>query len=40
MQVPRLKKITLNMGVGEAKHNSKALDEAVEQLAMIAGQRP
>ena len=40
MAVPRLTKITLNMGVGEAKQNSKALDEAVEQLAIIAGQRP
>jgi large subunit ribosomal protein L5 len=40
MQLPRLGKITLNMGVGEAKQNSKALDEAVEQLAIIAGQRP
>jgi large subunit ribosomal protein L5 len=40
MQLPRLSKITLNMGVGEAKTNSKALDEAVEQLAIIAGQRP
>ena len=40
MQHPRLEKITLNMGVGEAKTNSKALDEAVEQLAIIAGQRP
>ena len=40
MQVPRLEKITLSMGVGEAKQNSKALDEAVEQLATIAGQRP
>jgi large subunit ribosomal protein L5 len=40
MQLPRLSKITLNMGVGEAKQNSKALDEAVEQLAIIAGQRP
>ena len=40
MQMPRLSKITLNMGVGEAKQNSKALDEAVEQLAIIAGQRP
>ena len=40
MQDPRLEKITLNMGVGEAKTNTKALDEAVEQLAMIAGQRP
>jgi len=40
MQHPRLEKITLSMGVGEAKTNSKALDEAVEQLAVIAGQRP
>ncbi|MGD9572459.1 MAG: 50S ribosomal protein L5 [Thermoleophilia bacterium] len=40
MQHPRLTKITLSMGVGEAKQNSKALDEAVEQLAAIAGQRP
>jgi len=40
MELPRLSKITLNMGVGEAKQNSKALDEAVEQLAIIAGQRP
>ncbi len=40
MAVPRLQKITLNMGVGEAKVNSKALDDAVEQLAIIAGQRP
>jgi large subunit ribosomal protein L5 len=40
MQVPRIQKITLNMGVGEAKTNSKALDEAVEQLATISGQRP
>jgi large subunit ribosomal protein L5 len=40
MAVPRLLKITLNMGVGEAKVNSKALDDAVEQLAIISGQRP
>ena len=40
MAVPRLSKITLNMGVGDAKTNSKALDDAVEQLATIAGQRP
>jgi large subunit ribosomal protein L5 len=40
MQVPRLSKITLNMGVGEAKQNAKALDEAVEQLAIITGQKP
>ena len=40
MQLPRLSKITLNMGVGDAKTNSKALDAAVEELAIIAGQRP
>jgi large subunit ribosomal protein L5 len=40
MQHPRIEKITLNMGVGEAKQNSKELDAAVEQLAIIAGQRP
>ncbi|KPJ77952.1 MAG: 50S ribosomal protein L5 [Deltaproteobacteria bacterium SG8_13] len=40
MQVPRLEKITLNMGVGEAIQNIKLLDSAVEELATIAGQRP
>ncbi len=40
MQHPKLEKITLNMGVGDAKTNSKALDEAIEQMAIIAGQRP
>jgi large subunit ribosomal protein L5 len=39
MQVPRVDKITLNMGVGEAKTNAKALDSAVDQLTLIAGQR-
>jgi large subunit ribosomal protein L5 len=39
MQVPRLEKITLNMGVGEAKTESKAMDAAVEELTTIAGQR-
>ena len=40
MQVPRVEKITLNMGVGEAKQDSKMMDAAVEQLATIAGQKP
>jgi large subunit ribosomal protein L5 len=40
MQAPRLEKITLNMGVGEAKQDSKMLDTAQEQLATIAGQKP
>lgn len=39
MQVPRVSKITLNMGVGEAKTNAKALEQAAEQLTLIAGQR-
>jgi large subunit ribosomal protein L5 len=39
MQVPRLEKITLNMGVGEAKTNAKALDSALDELTLIAGQR-
>src|ERR671925_1793209 len=40
MQAPRIEKITLNMGVGEAKQDSKMLEAAQEQLATIAGQRP
>jgi len=40
MEVPRLVKITLNMGVGEAKQEAKILEAATEQLATIAGQRP
>ncbi len=40
MQAPRLVKIVLNMGVGEATQNIKVLDAAVEELALIAGQRP
>jgi large subunit ribosomal protein L5 len=39
MEVPRLEKITLNMGVGEAKTDAKALDSAIEELTTIAGQR-
>src|SRR5881398_858788 len=39
MQVPRITKITLNMGVGEAKNDAKLLDQAVEELTTIAGQR-
>ena len=39
MQVPRVQKITLNMGVGEAKPEAKALDGAIEELTPIAGQR-
>jgi large subunit ribosomal protein L5 len=40
MQVPKLTKITLNMGVGEAKTDAKALDSALDELTVIAGQRP
>ncbi|MBW2036059.1 MAG: 50S ribosomal protein L5 [Deltaproteobacteria bacterium] len=40
MQVPRLSKIVLNMGLGEAIQNIKILDSAVEELALIAGQKP
>ena len=40
MEVPRIEKITLNMGVGDAKQDSNVLDAASEQLATIAGQAP
>src|ERR671936_1543955 len=40
MQAPRIEKITLNMGVGDAKQDSKVLEAATEQLATLAGQRP
>jgi len=39
MQVPRITKITLNMGVGEGKTDAKVLDAAIEELTIIAGQR-
>jgi large subunit ribosomal protein L5 len=39
MDVPRVSKITLNMGVGEAKTDAKQLDSAIEELTIIAGQR-
>ena len=40
MQAPRIEKITVNMGVGDAKQDSKALEAAQEQLSTIAGQKP
>ncbi|MEJ2757230.1 MAG: 50S ribosomal protein L5 [Anaerolineales bacterium] len=40
MEVPRLQKIVLNIGLGEALENAKALDAAVEDLTKIAGQKP
>lgn len=40
MQVPKVEKIVINMGVGDAVQNTKALDNAVEELSLISGQRP
>ena len=40
MEVPRLNKIVINMGVGDAKENAKTLDAAVKDLEIIAGQKP
>ena len=40
MEVPKLVKVTINMGLGEAKENAKILDSAVKELAVISGQRP
>ena len=40
MEVPRVSKVTLNMGVGEAKTNAKLLDDAIVELATISGQQP
>lgn len=40
LAVPKLEKVVINMGVGEATNNSKAMDAAVNDLALIAGQRP
>lgn len=40
MEVPKLEKIVLNMGVGEAKDNSKVLDSAISDMQTIAGQKP
>ncbi len=40
MQAPRVLKVTVNMGVGDAKQDSKVLEAATEQLATITGQRP
>ena len=40
MEVPKLEKAVLNMGLGEAIHNIKVLDSAVEELGIIAAQRP
>ena len=40
MQIPKIEKIVINMGCGDAVANSKVLDEAVEELTLIAGQKP
>mgnify|MGYP000396857025 CR=1 FL=1 len=40
MQVPRIEKVTCNIGIGEASRNAKLLDTAMEQLSNITGQRP
>ncbi|HHX14433.1 MAG TPA: 50S ribosomal protein L5 [Clostridiales bacterium] len=40
MEVPKLSKITLNMGLGEAKDNAKIMETAVQEIASITGQRP
>ena len=40
MEVPKLEKITINMGIGEAKDNPKLLESAAAELAMITGQKP
>lgn len=40
MQIPKMEKIVLNMGLGQAKENSKFLNAAVEELGIIAGQKP
>jgi large subunit ribosomal protein L5 len=40
MQAPKIEKIVLNMGVGDATQNAKNLDEAVEELKLISGQQP
>ena len=40
MDVPKLEKITINMGLGDAKDNPKMMETAVEEIALISGQRP
>ena len=40
MEVPKLEKITINMGLGEAKENAKIMETAVQEIATITGQRP
>ena len=40
MEVPKLAKVTVNMGLGEAKENAKIMESAVEEISLITGQRP
>ncbi len=40
MEVPKMEKVTINIGLGEAKDNPKVMEGAVEELGLIAGQRP
>ena len=40
MEVPKLEKITMNIGLGEAKDNAKIMESAVEEISLITGQRP
>ena len=40
MEVPKLEKIVINMGMGEAKENPKSLEKAVEEMEIISGQKP
>jgi large subunit ribosomal protein L5 len=40
MEVPKLEKITINMGLGDAKDNTKLMETAVEELSLISGQKP
>jgi len=40
MEVPKLEKVTINMGLGEAKDNTKLMESAVEELGLISGQKP
>lgn len=40
MEVPKLEKVTINMGLGEAKDNAKVMESAVQEIAMICGQKP
>ena len=40
MEVPKLEKVTINMGLGEAKENAKIMESAIEEIRLITGQRP